>query len=487
MSYEPDEWAKNWLEKQRAKGKNGLTVEKRGGSHIVRSQKLVKDESGKRCKESEYLGVLTPDGTIMPPKPRVDRITIIDIKDAGSAKLLEQASERIHQKNKKAFPYDYREIIELAFSRCLDRGELKNAGKCWKRLDDVLGLRPNTSPKSLSETLSRIGRSRGSQDMFFETVHNDDKEMAVDMSVIFSKARGATLSKKGYNRFRTAVPHVNLVLTCGLTEGRPQYMNVVPGNVKEGAAVNMLDEFGLEEGTVLVMDRAYCNSGFLSEVKKRKFEYIVAARRNSKAYNEVIVGGEMFKWRNSAIRYGKSVFGDGYAYRFENLSQRNAELVDSLAAEEKGRGRGPDIEKAGNFMIFSSMDMDAKNVYRIYKTRCTIEERFDAAKNCLSADRMYMHDDEHMLGHLFITFVSLQIWMEISDIIDKADMLGSYSVRDILDTYSVMKNITANGLRVEQTVPKDVRELDEKLGLYMFTEPGVKKKRGRTKKENASS
>jgi len=487
MSYEPDKWAKDWLKKQRANGKNGLAVEKRGSSHIVRSQKLFKNEFGKRCKDSEYLGVLTPDGRIMPPKPRVDRITIIDIKDSGSAKLLARASERILPGLQKAFPYDYREIVELAFSRCLDRGELKNTGKCWKRLEDVLGLRPNTSPKSLSETLSRIGRSRGSQDMFFETVHDDDKEMAVDMSVIFSKARGATLSKKGYNRFRATVPHVNLVLTCGLTRGRPQYMNIVPGNVREGAAVNMLDEFGLEEGTVLVMDRAYCNNEFLSEVKKRKFEYIVAAKRNSKAYNEVSVGSEMFKWRNSAIRYGKSVFNGGYAYRFENLSQRNAELVDGLTAEEKGRGRGPDVEKAGNFMIFSSMDMDAKNVYRIYKTRCTIEERFDTAKNCLSADRMYMYDDEHVLGHLFITFISLQIWMEISDIIDKADMLGSYSVRDVLDTYSVMKNITANGLRIEQTVPKDVRELDEKLGLYMFTEPAVKKKRGRPKNKIASS
>ena len=62
-----------------------------------------------------------------------------------------------------------------------------------------------------------------------------------------------------------------------------------------------------------------------------------------------------------------------------------------------------------------------------------------------------------------------------------------YSVRDVLDTYSVMKSITANGLMIEQTVPKDVREMDEKLGLYLFTEPRVvKKKRERPKKTSAS-
>ena len=480
MPYEPDGWAKDWLDEQRKNGRNGLAVEKRGGSHVVRSQRLINDGSGKRRKESEYLGVLTPDGVVKPPRPRIDRVTVSDIKDAGSARLLAHASERIIPGLRKAFKYDCGEIIELAFARCLGRGELKNAGKCWKRLDDVLGLRPNTSPKSLSETLARIGNSRGSQDMFFETVRDEDGEIAVDMSVIFSQARGASLSKKGYNRFRTSSLHVGLVLTCGLAGGRPQYMNVIPGNVKEGAAADMLDEFGLEAGTILVMDRAYCIAKFLKEIKEKGLEYIVAAKRNSTAYREVAVGNGMFAWRRSAVRYGKARCGDGWAYRFENLSQRNDELVDGLLAEENGRGRGPNVDKAGNFMILSSVDMDPKEIYRIYKTRCTIEERFDTAKNVLSADKMYMHDDEHILGHLFVTFVSLQIWMSIADIIDKADLSGSYSVRDVIDTYSVMKSITANGLKIEQTVPKDVREMDEKLGLYLFTEPAVRK-RGRPK------
>jgi len=377
--------------------------------------------------------------------------------------------------------------VELAFARCLDRGELKNAGRCWKRLDDVLGLRPNTSPKSLSETLSRIGRSRGSQDVFFEAVRGEDEEIAVDVSVLFSQARGATLSKKGYNRFRSSASQVNMVMTCGLAGGRPQYMNAVPGNVKEGSAVNMLDEFGLEEGTVLVMDRAYCIEGFLKEIRRKKLEYIVAARRDSRAYSEVSVGDGMFRWRDSAVRYGSSEFGEGWAYRFENLSSRNDELVDSLKAEERGSDRVQDRARAGNLMVLSSKDMDPKDVYRIYKTRCAIEERFDAAKNVLSADRMYMHDDDRILGHMFVTFVSLQIWTEISKIVDDADLSSSYSVRDVLDAYSVMKTITANGLRIEQTVPKDVRDMDEKLGLYLFTEPKAVRKRGRPKAGPSSS
>jgi transposase len=271
---------------------------------------------------------------------------------------------------------------------------------------------------------------------------------------------------------------VNLVLTCGLAGGRPQYMNVLPGNVREGSAANMLDEFDLEEGTILVMDRAYCIAKFLKEITDRNLDYIVAARRSSRAYVEVKVGDGMFRWERSAVRYGRSAFGGGWAYRFENLSQRNDELADSLRANENGKGRMPDIDKAGNFMILSSAEMDPKDVYRIYKTRCVIEERFDTAKNILSADRMYMHDDEHILGHMFVTFVALHIWMCIEDMIGRAGLSGSCSVRDVLDTYSVMKSITANGLKIEQTVPKDVREMDEKLGIYLFTQPAERKSGG---------
>ena len=364
MAYEADQWAKDWLEEQRAAGKTGLTVEKRGGSHIVKTQRIVRDGSGKRRKESEYLGVLSQDGRITPPKPRIDVVTVGEIRDLGTARLLAKASEGILPSLMKAFPRDYKEAIELAFARCLGRGELKDAGKCWKRMEDVLSLKPSTSPRSLSETLARIGLSRESRDAFFGAVCGGDAEMAADMSAIFSKARGVKLSKKTYDR----------------------------------PADEILDKFGLEKGAVLVMEKAYCRSGFL--------------------------------------------------------------------------------KMAGDLDALPPADPDAENARRAYRIRCILDEHFAAANSCLYADRVYMRNNEHMLGHLFVTFVSLQIWMGIADIIDKAHMSGKYSARDVLDAYSAMKSIDANGVRVEQTVPKDVRELDEELGLYLFTEPGAKEKKG---------
>lgn len=66
MSVEPDQWAKDWLAEQRSRGRTGLTVEKRGNSHIVRWATTWWDSvAKKRHKESVYCGVLSEDGTIV--------------------------------------------------------------------------------------------------------------------------------------------------------------------------------------------------------------------------------------------------------------------------------------------------------------------------------------------------------------------------------------------------------------------------------------
>ena len=120
-------------------------------------------------------------------------------------------------------------------------------------------------------------------------------------------------------------------------------------------------------------------------------------------------------------------------------------------------------------MVLSSRNMAPEEIYGIYKKRCEIENRFDEAKNCLSADRMHMTDDEHILGHMFVTFLTLSIWSAVADLIDRAGMSGSYTVTDVLDTYAGMKTMTS-AADVRQVVPKDVRDLDQKLGLHLYTE-----------------
>ena len=494
MSCEPDQWAKDWLDRQRAEGKTGLTVEKRGGMHIVKWATTKWDpETKKRKKISEYRGVLEPDGTIVPPRPKKEPIIIDKLAESGSARLLKLTTEPYFEHLKFAFPSDYPEIIELVFARCLGKGELSKAGRVWDTLENVFGLRPNTSPASLSKTLQRIGQSRGSQDLFFDRLRDGDCQMAIDMSVIFSKANGTKMNKKGYNRFRLSCPQFNLLMGCGLSSGRPQYMKVLPGNNKEGAAGSMLDEFEIPKGTFLVMDRGYSDSKFLAQIKEKELEYIVAVKRNSKTYDITDTKEGMFRWRKSAVAFGHCECDLGWAYRFENLNHRNDELVDNLWAQEQGKKRNLNSEKAGNFIVVSSKELPAQEVYRIYKTRCEIENLFDTAKNELSANKSHMQDDAHVMGFLFIVFLSLITRFGITKLIENADLLSTYSPEDVLDIFGTMKIIESK-TEIRQVVPKDVRDLDAKLGLFWYSTPEdleklqkKPKKRGRKPKASPPS
>lgn len=498
MGCEPDQWAKDWLREKRESDPDsvkGWTIEKRNDTHIVKWATTVwNKETKKRRKESKYLGVLNPDGTLTEGRPQRRRVDVAEIVDSGNARLLAMCTEPILDALRFAFPNDYPEIILLAFSRILSRGELNKAGRCWNRLEDVLGLRPNTSPKSLSDTLERVGLSRASQDMFFNRVAVEEKEMAVDMSVLFSKARGAVLVKAGYNRFKLSCTQINIILGCGMTTGRPQYLKVVPGNVKEGSAVSMLDEFDIPKGTILVMDRGYQNQKLLKAIREKGLDYLVAVRRNSKLYDTTDTSEGIFRWRDSAVRYGHSRVSDTeWVYRFENLDQRNDEMVDTLKAMEDGRKRTIDEGKAGNFIMVSTRGMDPKEAYRMYKSRCEVENFFDSAKNVLSMDKMHMHDDAHIMGFLFVTFVAALIRFGISSRIDEADLASSYTPEDVLDVYSVMKVVVGKD-DIRQVVPKDLRDLDARLKVFMYSTQedldrlmGVRMKRGRKPKASGPS
>lgn len=493
MGYAPDQWAKDWLAKRRAadpEAVKGWTVEKRGDSHIVRKATTVWDsEAGKRRKVgTEYLGVLEPDGTLVEKRPQSSYVEVSRVVDSGSAKLLAKAAEPVLEALRAEFPSDYREILLLAETRLLDRGELSKAGRCWGTIEDVLGLKPNTSAKSLSDTLERVGASKVSQDGFFGRLATGERRMAVDMSVIFSRARGATLVKKGYNRFRLSCTQLNIVVGCGMESGRPQYLKAVPGNVKEGSAREMLDEFAFEEGTVLVMDRGYHDKKLLAEIRGRGLGYLVAVKRNSAMYREVEADQGMFVWRGSAVRYGVEKVGDEWVYRFENLNQRNDEIVDGLMAVKSGKRRSFDDSKAGNFVMVSSVELDPETAYSMYKARCAVENFFDSAKDVLSADRTYMHDDAHLAGFMFVTFVAALMRFWIADRIRDAGLSSSWTPEDVLDTYATMKCLSGKGT-FTQTVPKDVKDLDARLKVFLYSDQGyldrlnkVPKKRGRKPK-----
>lgn len=126
------------------------------------------------------------------------------------------------------------------------------------------------------------------------------------------------------------------------------------------------------------------------------------------------------------------------------------------------------MKKAGRILILSNKEMSEQEAYELYKKRETVEKRFDAYKSTLSADRLYLQDDESVFGHVFIAFLSLYAYSKLELILKKADLNKKMTPIDLLFELSKVYHVDfgINGQVTE--VPKKIRDIEAKLGLRLF-------------------
>ena len=93
---------------------------------------------------------------------------------------------------------------------------------------------------------------------------------------------------------------------------------------------------------------------------------------------------------------------------------------------------------------------------------------FDTYKTTLNADKLYLHDDESVYGHVFVAFLSLYLYCKLLKAIKKADINNKFSPTDILVKYRKVKMIEFNEVKIITEVPTKVRELDKVLQFNIF-------------------
>lgn len=127
-----------------------------------------------------------------------------------------------------------------------------------------------------------------------------------------------------------------------------------------------------------------------------------------------------------------------------------------------------DMKRAGRILILSNQEMSEQEAYELYKRRENVEKRFDTYKSTLSADRLYLQDNESVFGHVFIAFLSLYAYCRLELLLKKAKLNKKMTPIDLLFEFSKVYHIDfgENGRVLE--VPKKVREIEAKLGLTLF-------------------
>jgi len=464
-----ENWVKEWLEKERAKGKKRLEIKQFGRAYYVYESTTIWDKKEKkRRKVSKYVGKLTTEGVIK----GVKRLSVRSIYEYGNGALLKKYIGEIKNPLREAFPEYYQEIIAMGIVKTIEPLPIKLIGSRWEKLYLSQTMKACLSPKTISKLLKEIGSDWTSQNTFFESILMNKKVLFFDLSSIFTHSENILLAEKGYNRNHLYLKQINFLLFFSLEQGIPVMLKPIPGSIKDINALKSVLREGALRSAVLVVDRGLASYKLAKMLHDMHISYIMPLRRNFEIIDYNMRLKKFFTYRNRGIKWNKKKIGNNYLYVYEDVKLRAEEESTFIELMEKKKKKKREYEhtckKFGKIAILSDINADGEEVYRIYKQREEIECAFDAFKNTLECDKTYLQDDDAVRGFFFISFISLYLYYRILGDLKNAGLLNKISVKEILLEFSKVYMIVGKDKTLISDVPHKVMKLHDALKLNLF-------------------
>jgi len=478
-----EQWAKDWLEAQRNKGVKCLEIKQRGEKHYVYHSTTHWDrEQRKAIKTSKYLGRLDREEGFVESNNEATqskKATIPEVRSVteyGNSILLHESMKEIKPLLMEGFPDNWEEIYSLSILRVTGNVPLKRAESSWQKLYNIESIEPDLKPNGLSRMLHNVGINREGQELVFKSLLDQSPQLVYDLSSMFSRSMNISLAEKGYNKDKIHVPQINIALLCNADSGLPTMIRSLPGSVKDIATLcNSIRELDIRN-KLLLLDRGFFSEDVFLFLDERKISYLIPARRNSHYYDTRIHLNDHFRYHRRLIKCGSRMVGNKYLFLFEDqvlfFEEQNT-LYEKLDAKKISKSElQEDMKKAGRILILSNKVMSEKEAYELYKRRETVEKRFDTYKSTLSADRLYLQDNESVFGHVFIAFLSLFAYCKLEMLLKKANLNKKMTTIDLLFEFSKVYHINFGEVGRVMEVPKKIKDIEAKLGLSIFPTQG---------------
>ena len=173
-----------------------------------------------------------------------------------------------------------------------------------------------------------------------------------------------------------------------------------------------------------------------------------------------------FTYRGRGIRYGSVKYSNYSLYIYEDARLRGEEISNSIVA----RTVNPEIkiheERLGKISLISNLGKAPDEIYLIYKEREDIEQCFDAMKNGMENDKTYLRDNDAIRGYFFVSFIALYIHYRLLEILRINDLIGKYSVNELLFELSKVYAVEYSDNKIEfNEIPKRVESLLKKINM----------------------
>jgi hypothetical protein len=438
------------------------------GHHYLYKVKSIYDPQKKRAKKvsGEYIGIVTPEGLT---QTRKHQRTVFEY---ANAKLLKTLLDEINPNLRTHFPDDWRELTALAIVRTIRNVPIKYVKDAWEKLYLSDKIEASLSPNSVSEKLRLIGADWETQRRFFLSLMQDQSTLFYDLSSIFSRSANLKLAEKGYNKEHLFLDQVNFALLFSQQKKTPVMLKSIPGSVRDIKSLQaFLEEFPIEKCT-LILDRGFASKPLMQKILAHGASFIQPLRRNSKLIEYSLAPKKVFVYRERGIRYAvKEIAFEEKKLKlflFEDVLMRGEEHSNliKLRVARGNKGKEIDESRLGRFSVLTDLDWSGEKVYSLYKQREDVEQAFDAMKNELENDKLYLGNDEAVRGYFFVSFLSLYLYFRVLEKIRKSGLSSKLSVDELLFQLSKVYLIKyGDGKERLSEVPSKVEDLVAKLEM----------------------
>ena len=500
------------------------TIEQKIGKHTyIYEVESYWDKTKKQPRQNrKYIGKKHPEtGKIISTNSRYSSL------DYGTVYFLDKITKKTGLKKllKNIFPNIYSELIALAFFSISEKKPLYLA-KLWLE-STYYSTKEDLSSQRISELLKNLGKDYDARLSFLKKwakMHKNSSFIVFDITSFSSYSKKLELVEWGYNRDKEKLPQVNFGLIYGEPSSLPLFYSIYPGSISDVSTLkNMilyLDWLELKS-SLFILDKGFYSLYNLDKIEKDMhflipLPYSVkAALKLIKKHNSIgshknafILNGNVYYCAADKITVGGKSYC-AYIYldekrraekrgvflkkifelekkvsdiSFKDKKELEDYLKDSTCGwknifsiykrEDKFRLKRNDkeinssLEKMGTTILITNKKIEPKHALSLYRRKDGVEKFFDSMKNDMDRKRLRVHSQKTFEGRLFLDFLALIIYSQISKTMMDEDIFKNYTVQELMYEFKKIKLIKLGEKKTIITeVSKKQRELLKKFNI----------------------
>ena len=226
------------------------------------------------------------------------------------------------------------------------------------------------------------------------------------------------------------------------------------------------------QNVIYIADKGFYSKDNVAMMKAQNLQYIIPLQRNNKLIDYHPLQQANFKSKLSYFIYQKRIIWH-YSYNIEGerfitfldeglRAKEEADYVARISTLPETYTEEKFAQKLNSFgtLTFTyniKSDKTPQEIYEAYKQRNEIETIFDAYKNFLKADVLYMQNRYVLEGWLTANFIAMIAYHKLYIKLKEANKLSKYSPKDIIElSKSIYKLNINNEWKTSEITKKNI-------------------------------